>query len=545
MRFTTTLLSLFFACSLFSQSGTWTWMKGSTSSTSNPVAVYGQLGIPDTANTPPGLFESPNWTDKNGNFWIFGGYFYGPGEVHSALWMFSPHTNMWTWMGGPSMDEGMSIWGTQGVPSTNNCPGGRMGSATWVDSSGDLWLFGGWGKGINGFKGALNDLWKYHIATKEWTWVGGSKDINNRGNAGSILVEASTNWPHSRHETYALWCDNNDNLWLYGGTARCGFASNTLWRYNTQNNMWTWMNGDTLCGYTYPVYGTFQVEASDNTPGGRFSPTSYYEKSTGFMWLFPGSTNIQNGYSDVWRYNPTTNKWAWMAGPQGLDNDGVYNEYCKINESYPPARTENTHIWGDGCGHIWWFGGGNAQTGGMSDMWMYNTNLNDYILISGTDTFNDAGNYGTREIPASSNYPPGNRGGVSFTDTLGNFWMFGGRLAHTNNCPNTLWKYTPDYSCSIPPEEMCDITFINETKISSAINIYPNPANEMVTVSFKNLPVALYTIELYATDGHLLYSSVTKEQQHTVNLSAIPAGLYIVKLTCNDNSYIQKLCISK
>ena len=46
------------------------------------------------------------------------------------------------------------VYGTQGVPSAANVPGGRYGSVSWIDSSGNLWLFGGAGR-----NGPLNDLW--------------------------------------------------------------------------------------------------------------------------------------------------------------------------------------------------------------------------------------------------------------------------------------------------------------------------------------------------------------------------------------------------
>ena len=35
------------------------------------------------------------------------------------------------------------IYGTLGVASSSNFPGGRVGAISWADSSGNLWLFGG------------------------------------------------------------------------------------------------------------------------------------------------------------------------------------------------------------------------------------------------------------------------------------------------------------------------------------------------------------------------------------------------------------------
>ena len=37
------------------------------------------------------------------------------------------------------------VYGTKGVSSPSNYPGGRHGSVSWIDSTGSLWIFGGFG----------------------------------------------------------------------------------------------------------------------------------------------------------------------------------------------------------------------------------------------------------------------------------------------------------------------------------------------------------------------------------------------------------------
>ena len=39
--------------------------------------------------------------------------------------------------------------------------GGRLDSLTWVDTNGNLWLFGGFGSAQSGTQPDLNDLWMY------------------------------------------------------------------------------------------------------------------------------------------------------------------------------------------------------------------------------------------------------------------------------------------------------------------------------------------------------------------------------------------------
>jgi len=80
--------------------------------------------------------------------------------------------NEWAWMSGSRATNQMGTYGTLGTADAGNTPGGRQHAATWTDSSGDLWLFGGCGKDNNGALLPMNDMWKF--SGGEWTWIGGS-----------------------------------------------------------------------------------------------------------------------------------------------------------------------------------------------------------------------------------------------------------------------------------------------------------------------------------------------------------------------------------
>jgi len=155
----------------------WTWMGGSNtiSCGSYPCGepgVYGTLGTPAAGNIPGGINTPATWTDANGNFWLFGG---GGDDANgnrgnlNALWMFSPSTNEWTWMGGSStvpyptapVSGEPGVYGELGVPAAANQPGGRAGALGWVDGSGNFWLLGGVGYDAGATRGYLNDLWQY------------------------------------------------------------------------------------------------------------------------------------------------------------------------------------------------------------------------------------------------------------------------------------------------------------------------------------------------------------------------------------------------
>lgn len=68
-------------------SGYWTWIKGAAKP--NQAAVSGPLAIPAPDNTPGAREGAVSWTDKTGNFWLFGGMGYdcaGYGACLNDLW---------------------------------------------------------------------------------------------------------------------------------------------------------------------------------------------------------------------------------------------------------------------------------------------------------------------------------------------------------------------------------------------------------------------------------------------------------------------------
>src|SRR4051812_22463553 len=76
------------------QSGMWTWVSGSN--TKGAAGAFGTQGIPSVNNHPPGLYEPAEWKDKQGNFWIYGGF----SPNYSDLWKYNPITKEWTWVKG-------------------------------------------------------------------------------------------------------------------------------------------------------------------------------------------------------------------------------------------------------------------------------------------------------------------------------------------------------------------------------------------------------------------------------------------------------------
>ena len=454
---------LLLACMAPAQPGTWTWMKGA-STTNNSLGTFGVQGVPAPTNEPPALYEAAFWTDLNGNFWVLGGY--SANSLETALWKFDPATNLWTWMKGPSAYQSPGVYGTRGVPSPANYPGARAySSATWTDNQNNLWLFGGKGYGSTN-PGMLNDLWKYDIATNEWTWMSGSDTADSPGSYGTLQVPASTNQPPPR-VAYSTWVDSNGDLWMYGGwtmsAAAYGHTFGDMWKYSIATGEWTWMQGSS--GFDpLPGYGTKGVASPSNTPGGRAS-YSRWKDSDGSFWFF-GGNDYSASFSDFWKFDPLTNEWTWMAGSSLPDDTTRLGPACEEGDRYPLPRNDNTFNWTDGCGRFWSYGGWSAIFSTNGSLWddlsSFDPGTLRFRLVDGQQQNNVAGVYGTQLVPSPNNYPGSISGGCSFTDAQGNFWLFGGAKSSTSlQIKNTLWKYVPDTNCVkyistvSPPATIC------------------------------------------------------------------------------------------
>src|SRR3989442_96957 len=93
-------ITFFYSDFCYSQTpGQWTWMHGD--STTMRPGVFGTQGVASPSNDPPSVYEACEWTDKQGNFWIYGGQ---PGAVsfYDDLWKYDPGINEWTWINGNS-----------------------------------------------------------------------------------------------------------------------------------------------------------------------------------------------------------------------------------------------------------------------------------------------------------------------------------------------------------------------------------------------------------------------------------------------------------
>jgi N-acetylneuraminic acid mutarotase len=372
--------------------------------------------------------------------------------------------NEWTWINGSSTVGALGVYGTLGVSSGDNVPGSRYAASSWVDSSGTLWLFGGYGYASTGSLDSLNDLWTFSPITGNWTWVSGSSTVSAPAVYGSEGVPATTNVPGAR--MYAVsWIDKNNKLWLFGGE---GVGSNNvsgflddLWEFDPIAKTWTWVSGNSASD-TPGVYGTLGQPSISNVPGSRYRSVSWID-SKGNLWLFGGdgedSTGFYGQLNDLWEYSPSANTWTWVSGGNTANEDGVYGTEGIPATTNVPGSRRQAASWIDGSDNLWLFGGSGWNASGSSggaplnDLWEFNPTAKTWTWISGSstlytpnNTYSAIGVYGAEGVAAVGNTPGGRTNPVSWIDSSNNLWLFGGNGFDSTTTVgelNDLWEFNP------------------------------------------------------------------------------------------------------
>jgi len=329
--------------------GLWTWQSGVNTQFVDQNGIY-----PPTANPYPGArTNAVSWTDASGNFWLFGGFGKdGAGTLGflNDLWEYSGGT--WTFISGSSLANQIGAYGTPGVASATNAPGGRQEAVAWADTAGNLWLFGGEGEDGNNpatANGILNDLWVYNITAKQWTFVMGNTKANQTGVYEAQTVVGPVN--------------------TTGAASTCGLTVGLT------------VGSNVICS---------PVSTAGAMPGSRWGASGWTDAG-GNLWLYGGwgldstGTNGNGALSDLWVYTPNATAgqpgtWAWVKGSNTGAANGVYGDEFRPYKTYeiwtPGGRSNATH-WVDGLGQLWLFGGvgydstSTTGNGYLNDMWRY------------------------------------------------------------------------------------------------------------------------------------------------------------------------------
>ena len=134
--------------------------------------------------------------------------------------------------------------------------------------------------------------------------------------------------------------------------------------------------------------------------------------------------------------------------PHYLKNYGIKGVESELNNI--PGRYRSA-FWKDNEGNFWVFGGYGQNSrnseGQKNDLWRYRPSTNNWTWMSGDTINNSHGIYGTLGIPNKLNKPGAREACVSWSDSKGNFYLFGGyglsEASSTNGFLEDIWEFEP------------------------------------------------------------------------------------------------------
>lgn len=384
---------------------------------------------------PPACAGAVCWRANDGSTYLFSA------GTSNDLWRYDPVGGKWA-IEKPGKP---ASYGTRGVSSPANAPSARTGAFSWIGPDGALYLFGGSGRAASGDMGWLNDLWKFDLATRQWTWLTGSSSANQNGVFGTLGEAGSDNTPCARSSGVS-WTGADGALYLFGGSVWSQSSAacvDDLWRYDIGTSQWTWLKGSQATNQS-AVYGRRGEPASDNTPGARFGAASW-TRADGTLYLF-GDGGSRN---DLWRYDVSTNTWTWLNGSDHDSQAGVYGTRGVAADGNAPGARSGAASWTGLDGALYLFGGeGHAASGRgfarSNDLWRYDVVTNQWVWLKGSGSVDDhRGVYGVAGVAAPANTPGARDRAMSWIGRDGGLCLFEGYGYAASECGylNDLWHY--------------------------------------------------------------------------------------------------------
>ena len=96
-------------------------------------------------------------------------------------------------------------------------------------------------------------------------------------------------------------------------------------------------------------------------------------------------------------------------------------------------------------------------------------------------------------------------------------------------------NYFPDWG------EDCDTFGIYNEKVLG-LEIYPNPVQDILNISFKNQPVYdQFEITVYDMNGNMISNQTHNQVSSQIDISKLSTGIYFVKVTSNNISQTKRI----
>lgn len=386
-----------------------------------------------------------------------------------------------------------------------------------------------------------------------------SYSITNTADGGYAIIGSTTSYGSGGADIYFLKIDSNGNLvWnkTYGGiywdialsmqqTSDNGFAITGMLGLDTATStgadiclLKTDSNGNlqwskTFGGIDYEV-GNSVIQTLD---GGFII--------TGYTWSFAGA-----GSAETYLIKTDANgviQWSKIYGGTNLDygssvrttSDGGYI-ISGYTTSYNIFGNEDAYlIKTDNSGNVQWtkiFGGIGGNT---SDWGIAQQTPDGGFIVSGSTKSFGAGMRDGYLIKTDSN-GNSNCNDSLVTSVSNNVTFTTGTPAINTNSGGTLGNPSSLSSTnSVTVSVLCSTVGIFENISSEKfISVYPNPSTDIIYL----IGIATETVTLFNSFGQII---ITTKGTNSLDISAIPSGLYFVQLTDNSGQIIKTTKIIK
>ncbi|MCB0736651.1 MAG: gliding motility-associated C-terminal domain-containing protein [Bacteroidetes bacterium] len=345
----------------------------------------------------------------------------------------------WKWIGGDTSNKVQPVYGERNIAGLTSTPGNRHRHVLWLNSNGNLMLYGGLFAINQSNYNSRNDVWQQ--TTNGWKWIKGYKTFIKEANYGTKGVSLKSNTPNNRYGNL-YWNNSKGQLWMYGGSGfdlqgKTGYF-NDLWFWDGIN--WTWINGDSTA-YKAPVYGKKGVGHLNNQPGSRYMSATCIDDE-GNLWLYGGSLNYLNSdsqkitgtASDLWKWDGQF--WTWMGGNSELNVKHSFDSLGAKGNMALSCLYKNMAMW-YADGYIWTFGGSDNELVNH----VYKWKDDEWTWVHGNLANRPKPIYNQKGV-SNSKSSPGARNDLSYCQTPDNrLWLYGGFDSRLKSNFSDLWVW--------------------------------------------------------------------------------------------------------
>lgn len=306
----------------------------------------------------------------------------------------------------------------------------------------------------------------------------------------------------------------NDKAYVCSGAEWTSYGTyigfNDVWRYNPANDNWVQLG---------------------NFPGtARHGGFSFAYDGKGYVGM--GMDENNNYLNDMWEYNPSTDTWTQKASFPGTPRKSGFNfaigKYGFIGLGYyGSSLTQIMDVWQFDAPANTWIQKNNFPYAGRCWLGSFAIGNKGYIV----DGYLIAAQVNTTQF---YEYDPNNDTWTQLEDYTGDarragsgFAINGKAYYGTGNASSNwyldFYEYTPG---TVGVDNLADNIF--------GLKIHPNPAINRLSVSYRN-SIGLFSVQIFNSIGQPVLTSFNSEN---IDISALPEGLYLVKLFNSANEIL-------